>query len=59
MEYLTHSNELGLITEVNKKTGLFKDDVLQKYLQMAQKGRFKHHVWGLYALSYWIRKNLL
>ncbi len=59
MEYLTESNEITLIAEVNKKTGLFRDDILQNYTQMAARGHFKHHVWGLYALSYWMKKNLL
>ena len=59
MEYLIESNAIALIAEVNKKTGLFRDDVLEKYIQMASRGRFKHHVWGLYALSYWIKQNLL
>ncbi len=59
MEYITESNEIALIAEVNKKTGLFKDDALQKYIDMGKKGQFKHHVWGLYVLSYWMKKNLL
>jgi len=58
-EYLYSSKRVHLITEVNKKTGMFKEDVLQKYIQTAQKGRFKQHVWGLYVLSHWIDKNLL
>ncbi len=59
MEYLTASGELALITEVNEQSGLFHRDVLQTYLDKARRGRFKHHVWGLYVLSYWIKKNLL
>ena len=56
MEYLINSGEINLITKVNKKTGLFKDDVLEKYIQMAKKGRFKQHTWGLFVLSYWLNK---
>ncbi|MEA2111610.1 MAG: asparagine synthase (glutamine-hydrolyzing) [Campylobacterota bacterium] len=59
MEYLTRSNEIALITEVNKEIGFFRDDVLKKYIDMGKKGRFKHHVWGLYTLAYWMKKNLL
>jgi len=58
-EYLYSSKRVDLIEEVNKKTGMFKEDVLQKYIQTASKGRFKQHVWGLYVLSHWIDKNLL
>ena len=59
MEYLSASGELHLITEVNEQSGLFHRDVLQTYLDKARRGRFKHHVWGLYVLSYWMKKNLL
>ncbi|RUM61532.1 MAG: asparagine synthase (glutamine-hydrolyzing) [Sulfurimonas sp.] len=59
MEYLTASGGINLITEVNQQSGLFRDDVLQTYLQKARKGRFKHHVWGLYVLSYWMKRHLL
>ncbi|HSG60513.1 MAG TPA: asparagine synthase (glutamine-hydrolyzing), partial [Pseudomonadales bacterium] len=59
MEWLIASGRIALITEVNEKTGLFKPDVLDKYLEMAKRGRFKQHVWGLYALSWWINRELL
>ncbi len=59
MEYLMASEALSLITEVNRQSGLFHHDVLQTYLQKARRGRFKHHVWGLYVLSHWMQKNLL
>ena len=58
-EYLYDSGRVHLITEVNQKTGMFKDDVLENYIKTAAKGRFKQHVWGLYALSHWIDKELL
>ena len=51
MEYLINSQKINLITKVNKKTGLFKQDKLQEYLNTASKGSFKQHVWGLYVLS--------
>jgi len=59
MEYLVNSKKITLITEVNKQTGLFKTDKLQEYIQTASKGSFKQHIWGLYVLSYWIKRNLL
>ena len=59
MEYLINSKKIDLITEVNKQTGMFKRDELNEYIQTASKGSFKQHVWGLYVLSAWIKKNLL
>ena len=59
MEYLVNSKRISLIQEVNKQTGLFKEDVLSQYIKGAQTGAFKQHVWGLYVLSHWIKKHLL
>lgn len=59
MEYLVNSKKIELIHEVNEQTGFFKRDKLDEYVQGASKGKFKQHVWGLYVLSYWIKKNLL
>ena len=59
MEYLVSSKKIDLITEVNEQTGIFKRDKLNEYIQTASKGGFKQHVWGLYTLSYWIKKNIL
>ena len=59
MEYLIHSQKINLIYDVNEQTGLFKRKELDEYIQTASKGVFKQHVWGLYVLSYWIKKNLL
>jgi len=59
MEYLINSGKISLIEEVNKQTGMFKNDKLQEYIKIASKGSFKQHIWGLYVLSYWIKKNLL
>lgn len=59
MEYLIASGKLSLIEEVNEQTGLFHADELQKYIQTAAKGSFKQHLWGLYVLSYWIKKHFL
>ena len=59
MEYLINSGNISLIQEVNKETGMFKSDTLDEYIQTATRGSFKQHVWGLYVLSHWIKKNLL
>jgi len=59
MEYLINSKKIDTITEVNNQTGMFKRDKLAEYIQTASKGSFKQHVWGLYVLSSWIKKNLL
>ena len=58
-EYLYSSGRVDLIEAVNKKTGMFKEDILADYVKRAKKGRFKQHIWGLYALSHWIDKELL
>ena len=59
MEYLINSKKIDLITQVNEQTGMFKRNELNEYIQTASKGSFKQHVWGLYVLSHWIKKNLL
>ena len=59
MEYLINSNKIELIQEVNEETGMFKRQKLQEYIDQASSGGFKHHIWGLYVLSHWIKKNLL
>ena len=59
MEYLINSKKIDLITQVNEQTGMFKRDKLAEYIDTASKGSFKQHVWGLYVLSSWIKKNLL
>ena len=58
MEWLIASGKISLISEVNEQTGLFNKETLQHYLDTAKKGRFKQHVWGLYVLSYWMKKEL-
>ncbi len=59
MEYLINSKEIDLITEVNEQTGIFKDDILERYIQTAAKGRFKQHLWGLYSLSHFLKREFL
>ncbi|HEX5671009.1 MAG TPA: asparagine synthase C-terminal domain-containing protein [Sulfuricurvum sp.] len=59
IEWLIASGKIDLITEVNNKTGLFQPDEVEKYIQLAHRGKFKQHVWGLYVLSHWINRELL
>jgi len=59
MEYLINSKKIDLIREVNQETGMFHEEKLEEYIQGAARGSFKQHIWGLYVLSYWIKKNLL
>ena len=59
MEWLIASGRLELIREVNEKTGLFYPEVIEEYLELARRGKFKQHVWGLYVLSHWIKRELL
>ena len=59
MEYLINSKKISLIKEVNQQTGLFKTKELDEYINSTSNGGFKQHVWGLYVLSVWIKKNLL
>lgn len=59
MEWLIASGRIDLIREVNTQTGLFHPETVDKYIEMARRGRFKQHVWGLYVLSHWIKRELL
>lgn len=59
MEWLIASGKIDLITEVNQKTGLFQPDEVEKYIELARRGKFKQHVWGLYVLSHWMNRELL
>lgn len=59
MEWLIASDRLKLIKEVNGQTGLFHQSEVDKYVEMAKRGKFKQHTWGLYVLSHWIKRELL
>jgi len=60
LEYLNASGKIGLITEVNEQTGLFKKEMLERYIDAAvHRGRFKQQVWSLFILSHWMKKHLL
>ena len=59
MEYLINSKKIALIKEVNEETGLFKSDKLDEYISTASQGSFKQHVWALYVLSHWLKREFL
>jgi asparagine synthase (glutamine-hydrolysing) len=59
MEWLIASKRIDLIQEVNGQTGLFHPQELQKYIDMAHRGKFKQHTYGLYVLSHWMKRELL
>ncbi len=59
MEYLISADKLKIIKEVNQQTRLFKQKELDTYIEGANSGKFKQHVWGLYVLSMWIKRILL
>ena len=59
LEWLIEAGELERIIEVNEKTGLFHDEVLQEYINRGKQGRFKQHLWGLYLFSRWYEKEFL
>jgi len=59
MEYIQNSKRLSLIEEVNQKTQLFKKEELHQFLSVSNSKKFKQHIWGLYILSLWMKKNLL
>ena len=59
MEFLISSSKISLIKEVNDEVGLFKTKELDELINGAKTGAFKHHIWGLYVLSVWIKKWLL
>jgi asparagine synthase (glutamine-hydrolysing) len=59
MEWLFASGKIGLIEEVNGQTGLFNPAVLRDFIERGRRGSFKQHVWGLYVLSCWLKRNLL
>ncbi len=59
MEWLIASGKIDLIVEVNEQTGLFHREVLKEYIERGKRGSFKQHVWGLYVLSCFLKKNFL
>lgn len=59
MEWLIATGRINLIREVNDQIGLFYPDEINKYIELAGRGSFKQHVWGLYLLSHWIKREIL
>ena len=59
IEYLIDADKLKLIEKVNNETNMFKKDELNKYLSTPNNIKFKHHIWGLYVLSFFINKYFL
>lgn len=60
IECLSASGRLALIEEVNDQTGLFKPEMLSRYINASvHHGRFKQQVWSLYLLSHWIKRYQL
>jgi len=59
MEWLVASGKIDMIEEVNEQTGLFNRDSLKEYVERGKRGKFKQHTWGLYVLSYFLKKNFL
>ncbi|MFT7861183.1 MAG: asparagine synthase (glutamine-hydrolyzing) [Sulfurimonas sp.] len=59
MEYLLASGKISVIEEVNDEMGMFKKDILQRYISTAKKGTFKQHIWGLYVLSDFLKREFL
>ncbi|MFT7861186.1 MAG: asparagine synthase (glutamine-hydrolyzing) [Sulfurimonas sp.] len=59
MEYLLDSGKISVIEKVNDELGMFKKDILQRYIATAKKGTFKQHIWGLYVLSDFLKREFL
>ncbi len=59
LEWLIEEGELERILEVNEKSELFNQDILQEYIRRGKQGKFKQHIWGLYLFSRWYEKEFL
>ena len=67
--YLSFNGEIYNYRELNKKFNLnvkseievvakfFSEDGVEFLLAQAKKGKFKHHIWGVYLFSKWIKMN--
>ncbi len=54
MEWLQEENAFAVIEEVQKQTGLFRDEHLRYLLEKGKQGAFKRHLFSLYILCKWI-----
>ncbi len=59
LEWLIEEGELERILEVNEKSELFNQEILQEYIRRGKQGKFKQHIWGLYLFSRWYEKEFL
>ena len=50
---------LDVILEVNKETNLFNEVYIKHIYFLAQKGKFKQHLWSLFIFSKWYKKTYL
>jgi asparagine synthase (glutamine-hydrolysing) len=57
MEWLIESGELQTLYRVDAKLGLFREEALDFYVERAQKGRFKHHLFALWLLCKWLETH--
>jgi len=54
LEWLREENAFAVIEEVQKETGLFRDEHLKFLLQKGEQGMFRQHLFALFILCKWI-----
>ncbi len=60
IEWLKELDELRVIDEVQSELGIFKESQLQQLLNRSKKSkRFKHHIFAIYLLSKWLKRQYL
>lgn len=47
------------ILEVNSITNLFNEDYVKQIFELAQKNKFKQHLWSLYIFSKWFQREYI
>ena len=57
-EWLKEENELRTIIDVNRKTKIFNEEYLKEILKTGHK-RYKQHIWSLYLISRFLKKEFL
>ncbi|MDD3592914.1 MAG: asparagine synthase C-terminal domain-containing protein, partial [Sulfurovum sp.] len=58
LEWLQESDQLEVITKVQKRHKLFNDKQLEWLLSEGEQGRFQHQIFSLYILCRWIERKL-
>ncbi len=58
MEWLKEEKEFSQIIDVNRKTKLFNEEYLKEIIKTGHK-RYKQHLWTLYLISRWLKKEFL